>query len=154
MASRGMITRILPTFHFARGLQKKCSMGSANRRLGLDQGTGKGFMPRFVSNRSWAFILALGILCACGSSIPSPSRAESTAQIGGGTDGGGSGGGTGTNIGDPDNPSGKNSRIYRMLGGVDTNRTYSMGDGVRTGSVWMMRLQIVLQIQKRLLLRY
>ena len=105
-------------------------------------------MAGFVTNRRWTFILALGASLICCSVANHPAAA------------GGDDGPPGAIIGDPSNPDpsggtsgdpdvptgpGKNARGGKLQrGGMIGLGASSAGDGRASGSVWMMRLRIVL----------
>ena len=111
-------------------------------------------MARFVSNRRWTFILALGIglvWCAIASFVGGGSwglrdaNATQITDIGYG-DGGGDGGG-GTTIGDPDLPSGKTSKASSNGGkrGSTTLEARAAGDSKTSSSVGLWRLRVALE---------
>lgn len=101
-------------------------------------------MLRFAKNRGWTFILALSLIFACAATLPSRVFADGGSLVT--SDPSTPGGGTGTGIGDPDNPTGKSlMRRGRMQAVNSTYRARTVGDGSGSGSVWMLRLQVVLQ---------
>jgi hypothetical protein len=109
-------------------------------------------MLRFAKNRWWTFILALSLLFACGATLPSGVFADGGAIV---TSDPAPGGGAGTGIGDPDNPTGKSlSHRGRMQAGNSTYRSRTVGDGSASGSVWMLRLQAVLQALRWMTVRF
>ena len=108
-------------------------------------------MLRFAKNRGWTFILALSLIFASAATLPSRVFADGGTVVASDPS---PGGGTGTGIGDPDNPTGKSLlRRGRMDAGSSTYRSRTVGDGSRSGSVWMLRLQVVLQSLRWMIIR-
>ena len=106
-------------------------------------------MARFIMNRRWTFILALGVSLACCFAAHSRAVAvENPGSSGGGVIGDpGDPGLVPPPAGDPDLPSGpgKSTRPGRLTrGGTDTGRL-AVGDSRPVRIVWMWRLRVVLQ---------
>lgn len=105
-------------------------------------------MPRFISNRWWVFILALCVTCSAPIAF-TPSASASTYYSG---DVGGSPG-TPSGYGDPDAPSGSSAKAQQSGNwgyGVSESPVTALsagpaGDGHAAESVWMWRLQIILE---------
>ncbi len=116
-------------------------------------------MRRFISNRWWAFTLAIAVALAGAIFLPASSRAGSGNGSGlMGDPGGGSNGDSGpTGSGDPDSPSntrtstrtGKLGRAY--VGPLGARGTEVTAAGTRTMTV---RIQIALQMFRIYLLRF
>ena len=107
-------------------------------------------MPRFKSNRWWAFVLALGLVLvsAVNSHAQGHGMATSAFVTGGDpTDGGGSVTPPPT-IGDPDNPTGTKGRYGIGHMGSVPILGRSVGDGSGPGRIWTMWLGALLQITR------
>lgn len=112
----------------------------------FDLGEERNQMPRFVTNRWWTLILALGLVLAYVAIQPSHVRADGSSHIGqsNGTDDGG--GIPPPGNGDPDVPTGlgKCSRTALRLG-VSTVQARTAGDSPIVDSAVMWRLQVVMR---------
>ena len=109
-------------------------------------------MLRFAMNRGWTFILALSLIFASAGTLSSRAFADGGAVLPGEPAPGGT---PGTGIGDPDNPTGKSLRPRgRMQADNSTYRSRTVGDGSGSGSVWMLRLQVVLQVLRWMTIRF
>src|SRR5438046_8680127 len=104
---------------------------------------GRAFMSRFIRNRHWTLIFALGV-CLSFSTL-TPRHAVADPSMGTTGDDSGGGGGT-TGIGDPDVPDGTGkSRQAKsgVLGRGNSNLGIRVaGDDRSSGSVVMWRLYV------------
>ena len=104
---------------------------------------GRAFMSRFIRNRHWTLIFALGV-CLSFSTL-TPRHAVADPSMGTTEDDNGGGGGT-TGIGDPDVPDGTGkSRLAKsgVLGRGNSNLGIRVaGDDRSSGSVVMWRLYV------------
>jgi len=99
-------------------------------------------MNRFLKNRLWISLLAL-VLCLGTLSVATHSvYAAGAPSVGDDNNGGGSSSGSG----DPDAPGGSSIRRTN-LGGlvIAPGSAVTVGDGAELQSVWMGRLNLVLQ---------
>lgn len=107
-------------------------------------------MPRFISNRWWAFVLALGLVLV--SVVASRAHAGGTASGSFVTNGdmGDSGGSPPPpTVGDPDSPTNTKGRYGsgKPLGPMPVSDR-SVGDGRAPGRVWTMWLGALLNITR------
>jgi len=114
-------------------------------------------MARWVLNRRWTFILALGLSLVCCALAHHGVYAsgERNCTAGGVIVDPGDGGGGGAGAGDPDAPvgNGKSPGSGGMVGGGSgTGGTAVVS--VPSGSVWMWRLRVVLQSLRSFYFRF
>jgi hypothetical protein len=106
-------------------------------------------MPRFKSNRWWAFVLTLGLLLVSVVASHAQSRGPATSAFVTNGDSGNNGGSLNPPpIGDPDNPTGTKSLYGVGRMGPTLVPGSSVGDGRALGRGWTMWLGTLLQITR------